>query len=157
MLLQIVESSISLPNVANQFIAILNKIADICPLSLYNYAEPSISLVFLIFEKEPYKHSELLLALEVICSKNQNHAALKAYFVTNLDGLLRKLRALFEDGKWEHTDFFLHFILFYASLHKLCDPELFESEEFLLVSEMIARIYDKMNNYEIRRDILKLW
>ena len=157
MLLQIVQSSVGMPNVANQFIAILSKIADICPLSLYNYAESSISLVFLIFEKEPYKYSELLLALEVICSKNHEHPALRAYFVANLGGLLRKFRALFEDGKWEHTDFFLHFILFYAALHKLCDPELFECEEFLLVSELIARIYDKMNNYEIRRDILKLW
>ena len=145
-----------MPNVVSQFVMILNKMSDICPLEAYNYAEPTISVLFKLFENDPYKNAEVLLVLEIICSKNKEHIGLKEYFSSRLNQLTSRFSQLLQ-GKWEDTEFFTYFIKFFGSLLCLTKSSLLQAQDFTQISAQIMGIYDRINNYEIRRDILKFW
>jgi len=150
------ESSHEIPNSTAQFVAVFGKLVTCCPLNLLNYAEPLIAVIFGAMKKNPYKYSELLSVFEKLASLNRDSEFMRSYMSTNLSNICHLFLG-YLDGKWEDSDFLLHFVKLLGTILSYCQGLLLKQPDFEAISVRLLKIYAEFNSYEVRRDILKLW
>jgi hypothetical protein len=139
-----------------QFTYLFESIAEICPLDFFNYAEQLLPSIWKAIQSNPYKYSELLSIFEEVLKKNRDSEFMRSYMSTNLSNICHLFLG-YLDGKWEDSDFLLHFVKLLGTILSYCQGLLLKQPDFEAISVRLLKIYAEFNSYEVRRDILKLW
>ena len=150
------EESHQKPNATNQFVVLFKSIITCCPLSVCNYAEQMMAAVFSGLKKNPYKYSELLTVFEKMVSLNRGNPFMTNYIHSNLGSFCSSFLGFLE-GKWQDSDFILHFAKLFGTILSCTRAELFKQKDFCILSSKLVKIFLEFNSYETRRDIMKLW